>query len=80
MKIEILGTGCPKCRKLTKNAEKALRELGSEADIIKVKKISEIMKYGPVVTPALVISGNVLTTGKVPSVDEIKYLIGRADR
>ncbi len=71
MKIEILGTGCPKCKKLTQNAEEAVKELGIDAEIIKVTKINEIMNYGVMVTPALAIDGNVKSAGKVLSKEEI---------
>ncbi|PIP44139.1 MAG: thioredoxin family protein, partial [Deltaproteobacteria bacterium CG23_combo_of_CG06-09_8_20_14_all_60_8] len=57
MKIEILGTGCPKCKKLTENTEEAIKELGIDAEIVKVTKINEIMNYGVMVTPALTIDG-----------------------
>ena len=71
-KIQILGTGCPKCKKLTENAEAAARELGVECEIEKVTDINEIMKFGVMMTPALAVDGDVKSTGKVLSVDEIK--------
>ncbi|MBC8499369.1 MAG: TM0996/MTH895 family glutaredoxin-like protein [Candidatus Atribacteria bacterium] len=71
MKIEILGTGCPKCKKLHELAEKAVKELGSSAEITKVTDINKIIDYGVMVTPALVIDGDVKVAGKIPSKDEI---------
>lgn len=76
MKIEILGTGCPKCKKVTENAEIAVKELGIEAEIVKVQEISEIMKRGVMLTPAIAINGEVKTSGKIPSAEEIKKWIG----
>ena len=72
MKIEILGTGCPKCKKLTELAEQAVKESGIEAEIIKVTEIKEIMNRGVMITPALVINGEVKSTGKIPGIEEIK--------
>jgi small redox-active disulfide protein 2 len=74
-KIQILGTGCPKCRKLTENAEAAAKSLGIEYQIEKVTQINEIMKFGVMLTPALVVDGEVKVSGKVPSPDEIKKLL-----
>jgi small redox-active disulfide protein 2 len=74
-KIQILGTGCPKCRKLTENAEVAAKQLGIEYQIEKVTQINEIMKFGVMMTPALVVDGEVKVCGKVPSPDEIKKLL-----
>ena len=75
-KIQILGTGCPKCKKLAENAEAAAKELGIEYDIEKVTDINEMMKFGVMITPALVVDGQVKVVGKVPSPDEIKQLLG----
>ncbi len=75
MKIQILGTGCPKCTKLADNTEKAARELGIECEIEKVEDINRILEFGVMVTPALVINGEVKTAGKVCSVEEIKELL-----
>ncbi len=74
-KIQILGTGCPKCKKLTENAEAAAKELGVECEIEKVTDINEIVTFGVMMTPALVIDGEVKTVGKVPSAEEIKALL-----
>ena len=77
MKIEILGTGCPKCRKLTENVESALKESGVVAEIIKITKIDDILGYGVALTPALVIDGDVVSVGKVPNTEEIIKIIGK---
>ena len=75
-KIQILGTGCPRCARLTENAEAAAKELGIEYAIEKVTDINEIMKFGVMMTPALVVDGEVKVVGKVPSTDEIKAMLG----
>ncbi|MBP2643215.1 MAG: redox-active disulfide protein 2 [Firmicutes bacterium] len=72
MKIEILGMGCQKCNNLYEAAKQAASELGIDAEFVKVEDIKEIMKYGVMNTPALVIDGVVKVAGKVPSKDEIK--------
>jgi small redox-active disulfide protein 2 len=71
MKIEILGTGCAKCKTLYENTKKAVDESGKNAEIIKVEEIPKIMAYGVMSTPALVVDGKVLFSGKVASVAEI---------
>ena len=71
MKIEILGTGCPKCKKLNELVEEAASELGVLVEIIKVTDINKIIDYGVMVTPALVIDGDVKVAGKIPSKQEI---------
>ena len=74
-KIQILGTGCPKCKKLAECAEQAAKELGIEYELEKVTKIADIMKFGVMVTPALVIDGKVKVAGKVPAIEELKEMI-----
>jgi small redox-active disulfide protein 2 len=74
--LKILGTGCPKCQKLTETAEAAAKEMGIEYQIEKVTEISKIMEFGVMVTPALVVDGEVKVSGKVPGVDEIKTMLG----
>jgi len=74
-KIEILGTGCPKCKKMAECAEEAARELGIEYDLQKVTDIAEITRHGVMMTPALVVDGKVKVVGKVPSIEELKQLI-----
>lgn len=70
--IQILGTGCPKCKTLTAHAEEAVKALGLKATIEKVEKIADIMKFGVMTTPALVVDGAVKSAGKLLSVDDIK--------
>jgi len=71
MKIEVLGTGCTKCKTLYENVQKALDESGKSAEVVKVEDIPSIMKYGVMSTPALVIDGQVRFSGKLASVAEI---------
>jgi len=71
VKIEILGIGCPKCQKLYDAVKDVVSSSGVQAEIVKVTKISDILKYGVMVTPALIIDGQVKVAGKVPSPDEI---------
>lgn len=71
MEIKVLGTGCPKCKKLEKTTQEAVEEAGIEANISKVEDINDIMQYGVMVTPALVIDGKVVVSGKVPKKEEI---------
>ncbi len=75
MKIQILGTGCPKCKKLAENAEMAAKELGIECSIEKVTQINDIMKMGVMLTPALVVDGKVKSSGKSLTVEQIQSLI-----
>lgn len=77
MKIQILGTGCPKCKKLAENTEAALKELGLSCEIEKVTKINDIMAFGVMMTPALAIDGDVKIVGKVATVEEIKSFINK---
>ncbi|MEW6411148.1 MAG: thioredoxin family protein [Candidatus Zixiibacteriota bacterium] len=74
-KIQVLGTGCAKCNKLAEEAVRAAMDLGIKYDLEKVSDIQKIMAYGVMMTPALVIDGVVKTSGKVPSVDEIKKML-----
>lgn len=75
MKIEILGTGCPKCKKLNELVEEAINDLGVSAEIIKVTEINKIIDYGVMVTPALVIDGEIKVAGKVPNKQEVTQWI-----
>jgi small redox-active disulfide protein 2 len=77
MKIEILGTGCPKCKQLTANAEAAVKELNVQAEIVKVTDIDKITDYGVMMTPALVINGVVISSGKLLAKDEIKKILAK---
>jgi len=74
-KMQILGTGCPKCKALAENAEVAAKDLGIEYEIEKITDINKIMKFGVMMTPALVVDGEVKVVGKVPSVEEVKTLL-----
>jgi len=74
-KIQVLGTGCPKCKKLAENAETAAKELGIDYDLEKVTDINKIMQMQVMVTPALVIDGTVKAASKVPSSDDIKGML-----
>ena len=75
MKIQILGTGCPKCNQLYENAQQAVAESGVEAVVEKVSDLNDIMAFGVMVTPALAVDGQVKVTGKVPSAEDIKQMI-----
>ena len=75
MKIQILGTGCSRCKALASNAEKAVKELGLNAEIEKVTGIQDILKFEILMPPGLVIDGKVKAAGRVPSTDEIKELL-----
>ena len=74
-KIEVLGSGCPKCNKLAENAKAAADALGIEYEVVKVTKINDIMEYGVMLTPALVVDGVVKLSGKVPSAEEIESML-----
>ncbi|NLC80668.1 MAG: thioredoxin family protein [Lentisphaerae bacterium] len=74
-KIPVLGTGCPKCKTLTATAEAAVKALGVEATVEKVEKIADIMKFGVLMTPALVVDGQVKSVGKVLSASDIEKLL-----
>lgn len=71
MKIQVLGTGCMKCNKLYAETEKAIAQAGVSAELSKVEKIEEIMKFGIAFTPALVIDGEVKVAGSVPKAEQI---------
>ncbi len=75
MKIEILGTGCPKCKKLNELVEEAINDLGVSVEIIKVTNINKMIDYGVMVTPALVIDGEVKVAGKIPNKQEVTQWI-----
>ena len=72
MKIEILGTGCPKCKQLYENTKTAVEQAGQEAEIVKVEDIAKITEYAVMMIPALVVDGVVRSSGKVLSADQIK--------
>jgi small redox-active disulfide protein 2 len=75
MEIKILGTGCAKCKALEKVTRDVVAENGIEADITKVEDIMDIMKFGVMTTPALVVDGKVVLKGHVPSKEEVKQLL-----
>lgn len=75
MKIQILGTGCPKCKKLAENADQAAKEMGIDYELEKVTDIVEITKMGVMMTPALAIDGNVKLVGKILDAEEIKEFL-----
>ena len=75
MKIQVLGTGCPKCRQLAENAEAAAKELALNYELEKVTDINKIIGFGVMMTPALAVDGIVKVAGKVPSVEEIKNIL-----
>ena len=74
-KLQILGTGCPKCKQLSKVTEQAARELGLDFEIEKVTAITALMKFGVMMTPALAVDGEVKVAGKVPGIEDIKEMI-----
>ncbi len=76
-KIQILGTGCKNCVKLTENAQEAVKEHAADYEIEKVTDIKKIMEYGVMMTPGLVVDGKVVSVGKVLSAGEIKKLLGQ---
>jgi small redox-active disulfide protein 2 len=75
VKIEILGTGCAKCKSLTKNVGTVIREMGIEAEVVKVDSIQDIMDRGVMLTPGLFIDGAQKIVGRVPTVEEVKKLL-----
>jgi len=75
MKIEILGIGCAKCKQLMVHAEKAVKEAGVQVEVVKVEDMSQIVGYGIMTTPALVVDGKVVSAGKLLSADDIKKFL-----
>jgi small redox-active disulfide protein 2 len=75
-KIQILGTGCPKCKALFANAEAAVKAAGIEAEVVKIDQIAEIMTFGVMITPALAVDGVVKSVGKVLTQEEIRVHLG----
>ena len=74
-KLQILGTGCPKCKKLAENTEAAAKAMAIEYAVEKITDINEIMKFGVIMTPALAVDGEVKVVGKVPGPDEIAEIL-----
>lgn len=77
MDIKILGTGCPKCKTLEKLTRDVVEQNSIDATVTKIEDIMEIMKYGVMITPALVVNGKVEIKGRVPSAEEIKQVLTR---
>lgn len=75
MKIEVLGTGCAKCRATEKNVRKAVEDLGIQAEVVKVEDLQDIINRGVMMTPAVVVDGEVKISGHQPTVEEIKKII-----
>jgi small redox-active disulfide protein 2 len=75
MKIQVLGTGCAKCKQLTANTEKAVAELGLGVPVEKVEDVREIMKFRVMSTPALAVDGKVVSAGKLLSPEDVKALL-----
>lgn len=75
--LQILGTGCPKCRKLAEATEEAAKNLGIEYKLEKVTDITAIMSFGVMMTPALAVDGEVKISGKIPSVDELRKILAK---
>lgn len=73
--IQVLGTGCPKCKKLEELTRQATQEMGLECEVLKVTDINAIMTFGVMMTPALAVDGVVKVSGRVPSVEEIKRIV-----
>lgn len=71
MKIQILGTGCPKCKKLTEIAQEAVAESGVDAEVLKIQALDEIMKFGVMITPALAVDGEVKCAGRLATKAEV---------
>ncbi len=76
MKIEILGMGCPKCKKLYENAQVAVKEANVQAEVVKVEDIQKITEYAVLATPAIAIDGEVKAAGRIPAPEEIKRWLG----
>lgn len=79
MKIEILGTGCAKCETLAANAEAAAQKLGLDYELVKVKNLAQIAKYGVLITPGLVIDGEVKLSGRMADQTELEILFKAAN-
>ena len=75
MKIQILGTGCPKCKQTEANAREAIKNLGLDAEIEKITNVNEILDFGIMATPGLAIDGYVKFSGKIPTVSEIEEVL-----
>ena len=74
-KVQILGTGCPKCKQLEENVRMAVHQLGLQVEVVKVSDINEITRFGVMMTPGLAIDGTVKSAGKLLSVDQVKAIL-----
>ncbi|ABN06986.1 redox-active disulfide protein 2 [Methanocorpusculum labreanum Z] len=74
-KIEVLGTGCAKCKRLFANTEQAIKELNITVDLVKIETLDQIAERGVMMTPALIINDEIVAEGRVPDVKEIKALL-----
>jgi len=77
MKIEVLGAGCPKCKKTEKNVKKAVKRLGIEAEVVEVFDMPEVVSRGVTETPAVMIDGELEIAGKIPEVKDIVKLLSK---
>ena len=75
IKVQVLGTGCPKCSQLEENARAAIHQLGLQAEVEKISDLNEIIKFGVMLTPGFAVDGQVKSSGKLLSVEEIKTLL-----
>jgi small redox-active disulfide protein 2 len=80
MKIEILGTGCAKCKKLYQLATEVVKEMGLEAEVVKVEDLQAMMDRGVMITPALYINGEAVSAGRIPNKEEIKRMLTEAGK
>jgi len=79
MKIQVLGTGCPKCHETLARVRQVAGDLGLDAEIVEVDRIDEIMRFGVLATPAVAVDGSVVVAGKVPTVEELEALLDRRE-
>ena len=80
MIIEILGTGCPKCKTTEKNVRKAVEELGISVEIVKIEDLQQIIDRGVMMTPAVFVDGEAKIVGRVPSSDDIKKILQKGEK
>ncbi len=76
MRIEVLGAGCAKCKRQAQVVERVVKELGLSAEVVKVEDISQIVERGVMITPALVIDGNVRASGRIVEAEELRRMLG----
>ena len=78
MEIKVLGTGCAKCQQLEKTVRQAVEEMGLDASVEKVTEFADIMSYGIMSTPGLVVDGQIRLAGRLPRLDEVKAILSRS--